>query len=170
MSKRTKKPSWRLPTADEVGTTLTAIMGIVVPLLSASLCSVAGDLCSEDGGPVVAALAIAGLVLTGCVLAVSLDHLKWAIGNITRSGWWSSWALAISLDVTLMFSELVLVYGPDKVRTRIWAIMVTVCLLSVCLNIWAFFRQPEKAQKASQKSDGVLAVRRRTLSLNGEQK
>jgi hypothetical protein len=48
-----------------------------------------------------------------CVLVVSLSHLAWAIGDITRSPWWACWLLAVAFDLCLVLGELCHVAAED---------------------------------------------------------
>jgi len=99
-----------------------------VPLLSLSL--------SNLGGRLLAAL---GLCVS--VLAVSLAHLAAAIRAITKSGRCSSWALAITVDLSLVLSELIGVFGTNAdVETLRLGLMCSVTGSSMVLNVYAFLR------------------------------
>lgn len=112
-------------------TIITLAAGCSIPLLSLSLSYMGGQLIESSS-------AIAFTLLTLCcvVLAVSLSHLAWAIGDITRSPMWASWCLAIAVDATLVACELSssLGYGSVIVNTTIFA----VTMASMVLNCWAF--------------------------------
>lgn len=114
---------------------ITIGMGCAIPLLSLSLSHCAGNL-ARAGHSTLAAFA--AFIMTA-VLAVSLSHLAWAVGDITKSGPRSSWLLAIAFDLSLVAGELIHVYAPD---CGVWgvatAIMVVVCLFSMLLNVYAF--------------------------------
>ena len=73
--------------ADKVKLYATLVMGIVIPLLSLGLSNTGGTLARNDH----TLLAGFAFALMGCVLAVSLSHLAWAVEDITRSPRWASW-------------------------------------------------------------------------------
>ena len=80
-------------------------------------------------------------LIMGCVLCVSLAHLAWAIGDITRSPIWASWLLAIAFDCCLVLGELCHVQAAEAgIDTVCTTMMVAVCGLSMFLNCWAFLR------------------------------
>ncbi|HZR55212.1 MAG TPA: hypothetical protein VFB06_37710 [Streptosporangiaceae bacterium] len=134
------KPRRRpLMTAGRFKAGLTLAMGCGIPLGSLALSTVAGTLARS--GHYVLAGSAAGL--TGCVLAVSLSHLAWAVRDITSSPRWASWALAVAFDLALILGESVHVYATDAdLGGLVTAVMVAVCGLSMVLNCWAFFRHP----------------------------
>jgi hypothetical protein len=81
----------------------------------------------------------------GCVLAVSLSHLAWAIRDITKSPPWAAWLLAVGFDLVLVLSELCAVSAEDAgVRVVTTLMMVGVAGLSMFLNCWAFLKHPTK--------------------------
>ena len=124
---------------------LTVTMGAGIPLLSLALSTISGTL-ARSGEGIHLTIALASLVLTGCVLWVSLGHLAWAIQDITRSPKKASWALAIAFDLCLVLGETVLVYSGscgDSIGWLVTAMMASVAIISMVLNVWAFFRHPE---------------------------
>lgn len=135
---RTAKPARvRRITPGRVKVAATVTTGVVIPLLSLGLSHVGGTL-ARAGHP---ALATFSLALMACVPAVSLDHLAWAIRDITRSPRWASWLLAIAFDLVLVLTELCGVSAGDAgVGTVTTLMMVSVAGLSMFLNVWAFLR------------------------------
>lgn len=116
---------------------LTVAMGVAIPLLSLSLSTVAGTLARTGH----TGLALAGLGLCATVLAVSLSHLAWAVRDITASGPKASWALAVATDLTIVLCESVHVFADDAgIGCLVTAMMVSVTLASMALNVWAFLR------------------------------
>jgi hypothetical protein len=115
----------------------TLVMGISMPLLSITLSYCGGTLLRHD----CCGLAALAFGLMGCVLAVSLSHLAWAIQDITRSPRWASWSLAVAFDLALVLAELCDVSaesaGLGAVTT---CLMIAVCALSMGLNCWAFLQ------------------------------
>jgi hypothetical protein len=71
---------------------------------------------------------------------VSLSHLAWAIGDITRSSRWASWLLAVAVDCGLVGSELVRIIAPGVCEGLAFGVMVAVTGASMALNVWAFLR------------------------------
>jgi hypothetical protein len=114
---------------------LTIIIGVGIPLLSLALAKLAGTLAAAQ----MYALSLLAFALMIAVLSVSLKHLAWSITDITRSPPKASWAMAISLDLSLVLCELIHVYantlGLDMVAN---AVMICVALTSMALNVWAF--------------------------------
>lgn len=116
---------------------LTIVMGVAIPLLSLSLSTVAGTLARTGH----TTLALGGLALCATVLAVSLSHLAWSVSDITKSGVKASWALAVATDLTIVLCESVHVFAEDAgIGTLVTAMMVSVTLASMALNVWAFLR------------------------------
>ena len=118
--------------AGRVRRSITVGAGCGMPVLSLALSSIGGRLLCD--GSYVLGTAMLGLCCT--VLAVSLSHLAWAIGDITRSKAWQSWCLAIACDLSLVLCELCGVCGFSH-----WAVpcvMSAVTLSSALLNCWAF--------------------------------
>jgi hypothetical protein len=114
---------------------MTVALGVGIPLLSLAMSKLAGTLAAN------AHYGLAGfaLGLMVAVLAVSLSHLAWAVGDVTRSGPWASWAMAVSLDLSLVLCELCHVYaGTLGLDAVCYAVMVSVALASMALNVWAF--------------------------------
>lgn len=125
------------PTADRIRFWATIWMGMFMPLLSLALSYTGGNLLREN------AFVLSGLsfVMMACVLSVSLAHLAWSIGDITRSSGWASWLLAIAFDCCLVLGELCHVQAEEAgVGTVCSVMMVAVCGLSMFLNCWAFLR------------------------------
>jgi hypothetical protein len=111
---------------------ITIGIGCGIPCFSLALSSIGGRLLLEGHR----GLGGAALGLCCSVLAVSLSHLAWAIGDITRSARWQSWCLAVAIDASLVLGELANVSG-----FQLWvvpAVMVCVTLTSAVLNCWAF--------------------------------
>jgi hypothetical protein len=75
-----------------VAVLVTVCIGIAIPALTLSLSTLSGRLASTGANGWLAAMA-AGVGLA--VLAVSLSHLAWAIGDITRSPLWASMLLNV---------------------------------------------------------------------------
>lgn len=123
-----------------IKTVATVTMGILLPLLSLGTSHVAGNLARSGHY----ALAVFAVALMGCVLVVSLSHLAWAIGDVTRSARWACWALAVAFDLLLVMGETCHVTaasaGVGGVAT---AIMTVVCGVSMFLNVWAFLHHQQ---------------------------
>lgn len=116
---------------------LTVTMGVAIPLLSLALTTVAGTLARKDHPW----LALGGLTLCATVLGVSLSHLSWSVSDITKSGKAASWALAVATDLTIVLCESVHVFASDAgIDCLVTAMMVSVTLASMALNVWAFLR------------------------------
>jgi len=126
-----KKPS---PALARFRTGMTVALGVGIPLLSLALSKIGGTLALE-GQPLLSAFA-ALLMLS--VLTVSLSHLAWAIGNITGADKRASWALAVSLDLTLVLCELVRVFAPLDLGWVCLLLMASVAGFSMSLNVYAF--------------------------------
>jgi hypothetical protein len=140
---KAKKPAARpvasALTAARIKFYATITMGVLLPLLSLGLAGVGGNLFRHGHG----ALATFALALMTCVLVVSLSHLAWAVGDITRSPWWACWLLAVAFDLCLVLGELCHVAAEDAgVGLVTSTMMAAVCLLSMFLNCWAFLRHP----------------------------
>ena len=120
---------------NRAGAGITVLMGCGIPLLSLSLSTVSGTL-YRAAHPI---LGTAFLAVMGSVLVVSLSHLAWAVGDITRSPRWASWAMAIAFDLALVLGETVHVAASDAgLMALTTSIMVAVCGASMLLNVWAF--------------------------------
>lgn len=120
-----------------LGTAITVAMGCGIPLLSLVLSHLGGSLLA-DGSELLGLLA---LVLCVSVLIVSLSHLAWAIGDITKSRTSANWCLAITVDMSLVLAELVGVFGtPEGVELLRVGLMVSVTIASMVLNCWAFLQ------------------------------
>jgi len=120
---------------------LTILAGIGIPLLALVLSHIAGKLFAADQR----LLALWSLALCCTVLSVSLPHLATAIAGITRSEMRAAWALAVSIDLTLVLCETVAVSCPEAVSG--WATyttMAAVTAMSMVLNCWAFLHESEK--------------------------
>lgn len=114
---------------------ITVALGIGIPAFTLAVSNISGKLFGMDSW----ACWILGTLLVGCtltVLAVSLEHLAWAIADITRSGARPSWCLAIATDLTLVLCEFATVSGADS--WVIVGVMVMVTITSMVLNCWAF--------------------------------
>jgi hypothetical protein len=128
-----------------LGKYLTIAMGASVPLLSLSLSSLGGSLLAGGAW----SLGLVALLLCVCVLGVSLSHLAWAIGDITKSPAWANWALAIATDTTLVVGELAGVFAADiDVYFLRLGLMVAVTVASQMLNVWAFLAHRPTAARA----------------------
>lgn len=133
-TKKARKPKPPKPVSNLM-VAMTVGLGIGIPLLSLALSKLSGTLAAH--GHYALALFAFGLMVT--VLGVSLSHLAAAISHVTRSAWQASWAMAVSLDLSLVLCELVHVYATDLgLGTVCNAVMLCVALGSVALNIWAF--------------------------------
>ncbi len=114
---------------------MTVSLGMGVPCLSLAMSKLAGTLASNG----YVALALMGLVLMLAVLAVSLPHLAGAIGDITGAGRGTSWSLAVALDCSLVFCELVHVYASGLGLGAVcYLVMGAVAAASMALNVYAF--------------------------------
>lgn len=121
--------------ADTFRLYMTVALGVGIPCLSLAMSKLAGTLAA--GGALLLATFALGLMVA--VLAVSLPHLAWSVGNITRSGRRASWSLAIALDLSLVLCELVHVYADALGLAWVaYAVMTAVALASMALNVWAF--------------------------------
>jgi len=129
--------------ASNLGRYITVAMGCGIPLLSLSLSHLGGSLLA-CGTWATTFLGVFAFGLCVAVLGVSLSHLAWAIGDITKSPRWASVALAISVDCSLLVGELIGVFGADAgvERLRI-GLMIAVTVSSAVLNTWAFFGAPK---------------------------
>jgi hypothetical protein len=126
-------PTSRL--ADQFRLGMTVALGVGIPLLSLAMSKLAGTLASHHY------LALAGfaLALMLAVLGVSLSHLAWAVGDITRSSRRASWSLAIALDLSLVLCESVHVYTAELGLAWVcYAVMTAVAVASMALNVYAF--------------------------------
>jgi len=133
-ARRPRVPT-RKPLADRFRLWMTVALGVGIPLLSLAMSKLAGTLASHRRF----ALAAFALVLMVAVLAVSLSHLAWAVGNITRSGRRASWSLAVALDLSLVLCESVHVYAADLGLVWVcYAVMACVAVASMALNVFAF--------------------------------
>jgi hypothetical protein len=137
-SKKTKakaKPKLSTKKADSLMRKhITVALGCGIPCFSLALSAVGGRLLLEQQY----ALGAFSLTLCCAVLAVSLDHLAWAIKDITKSNSWQSWCIAAAIDLSLVMCELAGVAG-----FSLWivpCIMVSVTVTSAALNCWAFLR------------------------------
>ena len=114
---------------------LTVALGVFIPLMSVATSKIAGTL--AGGGHFV--LAAFGAAIGVAVLAVSLSHLAWAIGDVTGSGPRASWALAVALDGGIVLCELVHVAAAGAGLALVcWAVLVVVAGFSMVLNCHAF--------------------------------
>jgi hypothetical protein len=137
-SKKAKAPT-RLAktTADRIKFWATIVMGVFMPLLSLGLSFTGGNLLGNSH----LVLSCLSFVMMACVLSVSLAHLAWSIGDITRSPAWASWLLAVAFDSCLVLGELCHIQAEEAgVGTVCTTMMVAVCGLSMFLNCWAFLR------------------------------
>lgn len=135
---------------------LTVILGFFVPLFSLALSHCGGVLLEDYGRTAEApslALGVFALCLTCVILAVSLDHLRWAIQNVTRSPHWQALALAVCCDLGIIFTELACVYAHGAgITVLLWMIKVSVTCLSIAFNCWAFTMQPTHNARSESKS------------------
>ena len=123
---------------------ITISLGCGIPLLSLSLSNLGGNWLQADS----LGLNIVGgatLALCCAVLGVSLSHLAWAIEDITRSARWQSWALAVTLDMSIVVLELSGVCGYSGFLCNM--VMVAVTVASMALNCWAFLGHGSKKGK-----------------------
>lgn len=132
---RARKGRTIASTQSNVERTVTVLMGAAIPLLSLSLSSLGGSLLA--GGQWF--LGLVALALCVCVLGVSLAHVAFAIGAITKSPAWASSALAVSVDATLVVGELAGVFASEvDVYALRMGLMFAVTVASQILNIYAF--------------------------------
>lgn len=136
-----RKATKRATTSKQVGVARTALaatvgMGVGIPALTLSLSTVAGRMAM--GGHTGLALGAAAVGIT--VLAVSLDHLRQAIEDITGSPKAASWALAVAVDASIVLAESVQVFAPGVVDSLAAGILWAVTAASMGLNVWAFLR------------------------------
>lgn len=116
---------------------ITVAMGCGIPLLSLALSKISGTLATSG----LYALSGFAFTLMITVLAVSLPHLAWSVGDITRSRGRASWCLAIALDLSIVLCEFVHTFASEVGLGWVVAtVMVTVCLFSMTLNVWAFLK------------------------------
>ncbi len=115
---------------------ITVGMGVGIPALTLSMSTVAGQLCQKGHY----GLGVCAGLVGGAVLVVSLSHLAWAVGNITRSSKWASWLLAVAVDVGLVACESVLTAAPGVCDTLATGVLWAVTGVSAVLNCWAFLR------------------------------
>lgn len=142
-----------VPSTAQMRLYLTLAMGVFIPLFSLALSHCGGNLLQGETTTAMALGALA-FAIQACVLSVSLDHLRWAIGNITRSPQWASWLLAIAFDAALVFGELVHVAAHEcGLSIVVYAIMIAVTVFSMTLNCWAFLKHPtEELRTANTKA------------------
>jgi hypothetical protein len=147
---KAKKPAARpvasALTAARIKFWATITMGVLLPLLSLGLSSVGGNLARHNHY----ALAAFALVLMTCVLVVSLSHLAWAIGDITRSPSWACWLLAVAFDLLLVLGEFCHV-GAEHAGVGLVtsAMMGVVCLPGVdVLELLGVFAASVRTQTA----------------------
>lgn len=118
---------------------MTVALGVGIPLLSLAMSKLAGTLAS-NGHFLLAGFAFALML---AVLGVSLGHLAWAVGDITRSGRRASWSLAVALDLSLVMCELTHVYAAELGLMWVcYSVMIAVALASMALNVYAFLQHP----------------------------
>jgi hypothetical protein len=123
------------PPRDHLRAAMTGALGVGIPLLSLAMSKLAGTLASHSVWDL-AALAFALMV---AVLGVSLGHLSAAIADVTHSGPWTSWALAVVLDLSLVLCELCHVYADHLGLAWVcYAVMGCVASASMALNVWGF--------------------------------
>lgn len=141
-----------LPSTAQMRFALTITLGIWIPLFSLGLSHVGGTLLQQDK-TVAHLLGLMALGLMACVLVVSLSHLAWAVGNITRSPLWASWLLAVSFDLALVLGELTHVAASEAgLGLVMYSIMCAVCVLSMFLNCWAFLKHPTDEKRQTTKN------------------
>ncbi len=112
-------------------------LGIAIPALSLTLAHVAGTLVNECPG-----LALFIGICGVSILVVSLSHLAEAIHDATGAAKWQGWAIAITLDLSIIGCELSHVFSKNE---ALWywttALMVVVMLFSMILNVYAFLKK-----------------------------
>lgn len=114
---------------------LTVALGCFIPLASLAMSKVSGTLASEGYYGLAGFAAAVGLA----VLVVSLEHLAWAIHDITGSGRKQSWLLAVALDCGIVLTELVSVFAADCGLAWVcWLFLAAVIGFSMVLNCYAF--------------------------------
>jgi hypothetical protein len=139
------EPPPRRALADGFRAGMTVSLGVGIPLLSLAMSRLSGTLAAHGH----LALAAFALGLMAAVLGVSLSHLAWAIGDITRSGPRASWSLAVALDLSLVLSELVHVYAPGLGLAWVTCgVMVSVAAASMALNCYAFLMHEDAGPAA----------------------
>jgi hypothetical protein len=122
---------------------MTVGLGCGIPLLSLAMSKIAGTLATHN----LYALSLFAFVLMVAVLAVSLPHLAWSIGDITRSGGRASWSLAIALDLSLVLCKFCHVWAEEcGLGWLLACVMVCVAGASMLLNCWAFFKAPHDSK------------------------
>jgi hypothetical protein len=132
-AKKRKAKAKAPPTRLLVG--MTVALGVGIPLLSLALSKIGGTL----AGAGFYGMAAFAFLLMAAVLGVSLSHLAAAIGSVTRSPLWASWALAVTLDLTLVLCELIHVSGHGLgLELVCGCAMVAVAIASMGLNVFAF--------------------------------
>jgi hypothetical protein len=128
--------------ADYFRLPMTVALGVGIPCLSLAMSKLAGTLATHGH----LALAAFAFALMAAVLGVSLSHLSWAVGNVTRSGRRASWSLAVALDLSLILCELVHVYAADLGLGLVCtAVMACVAAASMALNVFAFLMHERPA-------------------------
>jgi hypothetical protein len=114
---------------------MTVALGVGIPLLSLAMSKLSGTLAIHGKW----GLALFAFGLMVATLAVSLSHLAWAVGHITKSTPRASWSLAIALDLSLVMCELVHVYAESLGLSAVcWSVMAAVAVASMMLNVYAF--------------------------------
>lgn len=112
-------------------TGMTVAMGVGIPALSLFCAAAVG---SSTNAGIQVLFAIVGLL----VMAVSIEHLKAAIQDITGSGSWQAWSLAIAVDAAIAGCELAEVCDAGLGQMGVIA-MVVAAIFSMLLNVYAFF-------------------------------
>lgn len=119
---------------------LTIALGVFIPLASLAMSKVAGTLASTG----YYGLAVFGLMIGVAVLAVSLGHLAWAIGDVTGSTKKQSWALATALDCGIVLCEFCNVFAADTgLEWVCWSFLAATIGFSMVLNCYAFLNHRE---------------------------
>jgi hypothetical protein len=119
---------------------ITVGAGMFIPLLALSLSHMGGArVLSPSWEERSCGLALLALCCT--VLFVSLNHVSEALMDITNSSSTASWAMATSVDLTMIVTELSTTFATNEHdRWLRIAVMGCVTLGSMVLNVWSFLK------------------------------